>query len=184
MVTSGNSYHKPDIQLMKTWRRGRAVPQNYLKLIQDWRLQAAYILWRMPQAWKTCLVMCSYCRLKPLSQGYCVRFLEAAPQRKKLWNWSAELLESITPVKGNILENMLHGFMFTATLYHSNGETVKAFVANLLRDYLSCKIVRVVLENAFTTVWEQWKIQWRSTSVPIWEVTMMKLKLCSRWTLI
>jgi hypothetical protein len=95
--------------------------------------------------------------------SYWVRFLEAVPWREeeereviKLVPYpkqeeTAELLARISPVKGDVLEDMLHGLIFTATHCHSNGATVKAFVAKLLRDNSSRDAVRLVLDNTFTT---------------------------------
>lgn len=95
--------------------------------------------------------------------SYCIRFLEAVPWTEeeereviKLVPYlkqeeAAELLARISPVKGNVLEDMLNGLIFTATHCHSNGATVKAFVAKLLRDYSSRDAVRLVLDKAFTT---------------------------------
>lgn len=92
--------------------------------------------------------------------SYCIRFLEAVPWTEeeereviKLVPYlkqeeAAELLARISPVKGNVLEDMLNGLIFTATHCHSNGATVKAFVAKLLRDYSSRDAVRLVLDNA------------------------------------
>lgn len=38
---------------------------------------------------------------------------------------AAKLLARISPIKGNVLQDMLHGLIFTTTHCHSNGETIK-----------------------------------------------------------
>ncbi|PIN24598.1 hypothetical protein CDL12_02672 [Handroanthus impetiginosus] len=91
----------------------------------------------------------------------CVKFLEAVPwsedEENKIMNLvpllsneeSKELLARVCPVRNNSSDKMLYELIRSAIYNHPNTAFPKAFVAKLLRDFLSRESARRALNQAF-----------------------------------